>query len=1125
MNPATIFGEALHELRVALRSPLVPLLAAGMTGYLLLVLSNAQYMQEMGAADITRNSPHLVYLMTAGQGFWLLFAWAWLFSRVISRDREAKLDELVLAAPVHLPSLLLGRYLGVVVVASTLGLVSTVGFVFVGPMEAVGMLPAGSTGPIPLAAMMHAWLTLCLPSAVGMGALYVLAAIRTRNASGPFGVAAMLMLVWMVSMVILRSGEIDPSTATLLDPIAYGEVEAQANAWTPVEKMTGSIAFTPELLANRVLWCAVPLLALLWQIARLHRERLVLGAATRAGAADDHRTSRPPSTTNTAPVGPPSSPWWIRVLWAEAAWHTGQILRTWGLRIAAGLLLVMGVTGTVVHVVAHARGPLVPRPELLTAVLADFVYLVMVFVIAGFVGTMMRRDHQPGFDEIVGATPAPLWARLGGRALAAAALTFGLAMIPVVSGCIATALFASDSVSLTLPLTYGLLSFAPALLELSGVTILVHAWIRRPGLAHALTMVAAFIMVLNQELSLVVYPPGKLGVPAPVGFSELVGWGPWLPMLTTMAALKVSIFALAVALALLGWPRRTVVAGLERLRLAWSRLRGPAGAAIGAATLSVTALLFVLQQQFIDSGRYVEHAHELDEDAAWETRWLPHASRFWLDGGHLSVSLDPERGTVRSVWRIDGVRAEPGSLHMELPEGVEIERATVDGAEAQPDTSLGHAALPLGACADAGCTVELQIVATWRGWPADETAPWVHATGAWVRAQDVLPRLGVDPDRRLRAPRDRTAHQLPARAPFIEPQAAVSPIGAAPAGTWTLAFETPPGWTTHSSGERDGALDFAIAWRTEPPEHTTDGGVEIWHGRSHGATASEFLEDLDQMQRCLAEIAGLGNPVHTVLQAPRGHDPALAGGLLWLPEDRGWDVGAEGYGRSNRRFVIAQTIAGAALVDEARLRRQLGSRWVVHGVSGALALRCVRRAEGEEAWQSLMARRADDITNALGALVAPVEGLAADGDAEWVEQYAPAAVMAWTHQVGFDVAARDLNAFVSAVADGATVHDAFERISSIEPALTLLGPPLASDLSVEPESKVVGQRWRWANGGWTVEGPSSRFIVRRSGTLEKVSSGSTLDREAAVVLDDWPSFERSIDDNVWSGQPPEDDHE
>jgi len=55
--------EAWHELRAGCRGPLIPIVFPGLIAYLLLVLLNADYLRDMGATDVPRNSPHLVHLM------------------------------------------------------------------------------------------------------------------------------------------------------------------------------------------------------------------------------------------------------------------------------------------------------------------------------------------------------------------------------------------------------------------------------------------------------------------------------------------------------------------------------------------------------------------------------------------------------------------------------------------------------------------------------------------------------------------------------------------------------------------------------------------------------------------------------------------------------------------------------------------------------------------------------------------------------------------------------------------------------------------------------------------------------------------------------------------------------
>ena len=247
-------AEAWYEFRAGCRGPLIPIAFPGLITYVILVLLNTDYLRDFGATDVPRNSPHLVYLMVSGRAVWLLFAWAWLFAQVVVRDRTAGLHEVVLSAPVSLPALLAGRYVGALGLACVLSLSTGIGFMLVPPLGALGVFPPDAVGPQPFFAIGHSLLILTLPSAAGLGALFLCAAIRTRALAGPFACAAAVMLIWMVAMVVVRGGDANPALATLLDPSAFAEAEEQANAWTPREKAVGVLQITAPLVANRLFW-------------------------------------------------------------------------------------------------------------------------------------------------------------------------------------------------------------------------------------------------------------------------------------------------------------------------------------------------------------------------------------------------------------------------------------------------------------------------------------------------------------------------------------------------------------------------------------------------------------------------------------------------------------------------------------------------------------------------------------------------------------------------------------------------------------------------------------------------------------------------------------------------------
>ncbi|MCY4121963.1 MAG: ABC transporter permease, partial [Acidobacteria bacterium] len=274
-----VAAEAWQELRAGCRGPLIPVVFVGLIAYMLLMLANAEIVRSFGATGVPRNSPQLVYTVMAAQAFWVLFIWAWVFGQAVLRDRTARLHELVLSAPVSLPLLLLGRYLGAAALGCVLASSTVLAFLLVPLVHALGLLPPDSAGPAPYLALGHSLLVLTVPSALGSGALFLCAAIRARSMTGPFVVAAGMLLFSMVSMVVLRGGDVNPAVATMLDPSAQAEVEEQTDRWTPLQKRTGVLAMTAPLAANRVIWTLPPLLLLGVLLRRLDRERLVLERA------------------------------------------------------------------------------------------------------------------------------------------------------------------------------------------------------------------------------------------------------------------------------------------------------------------------------------------------------------------------------------------------------------------------------------------------------------------------------------------------------------------------------------------------------------------------------------------------------------------------------------------------------------------------------------------------------------------------------------------------------------------------------------------------------------------------------------------------------------------------------
>ncbi|KYG09926.1 hypothetical protein BE21_15220 [Sorangium cellulosum] len=1130
MSSARVYAvEAWHELRAGLRTSLVPLMFVGLVGYLFIMLSSAEYLRDMGGADVARNSPHVVFQMTSGQSFWLIFAWAWVFAQVVTRDRAAGLHELVLSAPVSLRGLILSRYVGAIGLACILGSSSSIGFLLVPALAAIGVFPPEAVGPTPVLAIASSWALFVVPSAIGLGALYLTAALRTRSTAGPFAVAAVVILIWMVAMIVLREGDLHTDIATVVDVSGFGEAEAQTKRWTPHEKATAQLAMTAPLVINRLLWTLIPLAILAFALVRQRREALVL---ERAGKPS---SSREESFRGTAPVTaalpPITTPSWLRATLSEARWHLALTIRGWAFRVAVALWTLMNVAGAFYHVIGHAEGPLVPRPALLAPFLIRLCYVFSVFAVAGFVGSLARRDQQSGFNEMIDATPAPLGTRVIGRAVAALALTLVMALTPTLSAWIVTGLTIPASFEPWDALLVNALVAAPALLELGAITFLVHALVRSSGTAYAASMLVAFIALVNHEIDIVSYPPAQVGIPVHVALSELAGWSPWIVTVLEMGILKLSCVGLGVALAWLAYPRGTALRMVERWRGAAQQLAQGAGALAALSLIAIASSATLLREQIVVQSGFASKSEENAADAAWETRFWKEASAFSVEGGEVEAKVEPSARAARVSWKLRGVRAGAQKLHGSLRIGMDVNSVRVDGSPREVVTANEHFMVDLGGCAQSGCDVELEITIASPSWFEEGEAPWLDGSGVWARAADLLPRLGHDGERALRSPSTRRELGLTGRPEPLDEKALVPTLAVAPAGQWRWSVSfSELGMSTPAEGSTTQGLDFAVAWLPRDAElrQLRQEGITAWHGPSRSDTAREVLEDIQKMGACVRARLGSIPAVTTVVQAPRDLGGVrVHGAVLWLPEGDGWDVGASGAGRLKRRAAVAEALAARWLADRADLRAEPGSRWLVNGVAGWVGLECVRWSDGSDAWLALLDRRSDDVVDALGALDAPVSGLADDGAASWVAAYAPLETLAWAQAVGHAEALRAATQVADMVRSGNTVRDALARAAGPVMANHLLGPPAASDVTVAAVEggalEARGERLQWERGGW-------RRVSRTFDVVQRFYDEETPPRVARVpaklesdarfvVFDAWPSFERSPQDNVWKAGP------
>lgn len=1123
---ALIIHEAKLEIRAGFRSGIVTLTFFGLVLYLLMCLTNADYMQEMGGAEIPRNSASIIYLMGTGCMFFQFFAWAWIFAQPVLRDRKASLHEVVLTTPNSLNAMLWGRFLGAAVIGAILSAAVLVGFIFAPVLVWMDMAPAASIPATPWGLLLYAWLWLQIPVSLGVGAMYFLGALRTRSLVGPFALAALTLLLWMVGVVVLKGGGISPELATIIDPSLFTFAYDQVEQWTPAQKISSWLPFSGPALANRFVWCVLPLALLAYRLSTATRESLVLAKPGKDGQKTAMTSPEPASRSPQfapAKAEAPSFSLALRQFFSETLWRIKQITTTKAYWVGVAILATIGITSSFIHVVWHAEGPMSPGTELLLPLLKDTLFLYIAFMVAALAGFVYRRDDVTGFRDMFSATPVANIVRALSCALAIAILTLILVLVAGVAGALVVLLSGDGGFPIVDALSYQLQVIAPPMLEIAMIAFMVHALLRHAGLAYALTMLITFFLILNHELKLVSYPPFEVGIPAHIHLSALDGWAPWRDYLAALDGYKVAIGLLLAAIGGLVMPRGWDSRRQSPLTHLKSRLLSPIGAVLAVAILSLVVLGGTLRTKLVAQGGYQSAQEAHASDAAWESTAVPKAQGFEVVGGDVALTMDLDQRQVRGTWNLDQVMANGPSLSFELPHGFQLGKAIVNGNPVTARVVGDQLFVPLTGCDQPSCQVTLSWSLELQGWDAEGYGARLGASGVWLRSEDLMPRLGFDPERFVRHPAHRKAARLPESWPTLDPMAVSTFAGVAPRGQWR--------WQVHGrlggempimeQGTIEGPLDFGVVWA--PALASTDSeGLTINHMPGQKLQVAAIARDVSHMRACVHKRLGGYVPVRQVTPWPRLQGRTkVSGETLYLAENPHWDIADQGTGRWLRRAAIARALASHHITATAGIRRVDGAVWLTEGVAGAIGLICVAERDGLDALQLVLARYVDRTNRRFSAAMVPVGPLATAPIDGWARDYAPMAALNWTlaqtPQSFADLLAR--------IASEGKVPEVVAALAGQDAADLMLGPPLSS--AIERKDKegggmlFEGKRSVWRKGGWQSldQAAAYRFLTVDSTRRLVVSDprDAAVEISKAFILDNWPSFPRDPFQNKIGG--------
>ena len=520
-----------------------------------------------GSGKIWINSPYAISQTVAFLGMFGLTVMGALAGRAVQQDFEHRTEAFFFTAPIAKWQLLGGRYVGALLVLVLVFASMALG-VFGGTL--LPNLDPERLGPTRLGAYVIPYFTVLLPNLVWIGGLFFCAAALSRRMLPVYLGSVILLVGYLASQGLLR--DIDNKLlASMIDPFGVVATARVTEYWSIAERNTRLVPFEGYLLWNRLLWIGVGALVMAFCLYRFRFAYPADRARKDRGAADE---AAPAPAARLAALRVEPGRVRAPALLPRMAWlYLRDIVRNvyFGVFALAGVLFLIATSTTLGSIYGTATWPVTYQMvELTSGTFAVFMLVIITF----YAGELVWREREHRFDQITDALPVPTWLPLFAKLLA-------LMVVPVILEC---ALLLCG-VAIQTAKGYHRYEIGLYLHDLFGIelvsywlvcvlAIAVQSTVTHKYLGHfimiAYYLAIAFATPLGLEHNLY-----KYGATIGYTYSDMNGYGHFMPRLRAFQAYYASWALLFAVVAYLFWTRGTVPGWRARLVQARARLTMP----------------------------------------------------------------------------------------------------------------------------------------------------------------------------------------------------------------------------------------------------------------------------------------------------------------------------------------------------------------------------------------------------------------------------------------------------------------------------------------------------------------------------------------------------------------------
>ena len=749
------------ECRFQLRSPLFLIVSLIFFLFNFFAMASESVTVGDGTSNLNLNAAFTILQTQYVFSIIGMFAAIAFVAGAITRDYEAKTAELFFASGVSEKSYLFGRFAGGFLFATLAILAGLLGTLVATFMP---WLDPERIGEFDLAPYWFGVYGVIVPNMFVVCALFFSVSALTRSILAAYVAALAFMITYVVLSAVTDQESL--STMALADPFGITAFAEITRYWTVFDRNYLVPEFAGTLLANRLIWGSVGILALLATAARYGFS--LTPSRLRLRRRKSKKTPIPAPAIQTV-VAHPRFDFGASV--AQFASQLRMDIRGIVRSVPFYVLLafgIMNVLGGFYAALTQSFGtPVYPLTAVMILAASGSFLFVILIVLIYYSGELVHRERQTNVADIIDATPYPNGIMILSKIGALWFIVAALLGIVTLASILVQAFNDYYRFELDLYFTrlFGMIGSSFFLFAVLGVFIQVLAKNKFIGMISFLV-----VFIVLRTLSSFGFEHNLYLFNIPSGpYSDMNGFGHFVPRTVAFGLYWSAVSVLMVTVAHLLFRRGHYDHFRERMWVARERLNT---GVISVALVSVFAFSSIGSWIYYNTNVLNDYLTQDDREkgqADYEKAYKQYEGMAFPDLVDLEIHLDiyPEERRLESRGSalLVNNRSEPiAEIHLSLPIVLTINAIDIPDSElVEENGRLGYYRYALNPPMQPGDEITMRWDLSWinEGFPNSGSTTRVVGNGTFVNNTEIMPLLGYDAGEELGDNNKRREYDLP----------------------------------------------------------------------------------------------------------------------------------------------------------------------------------------------------------------------------------------------------------------------------------------------------------------------------------------------------------------------------